>query len=186
MPAETEPQLPVENFLAEREEVLRTWSTGAEVDLEEGISYQLSIPSSRRFTRVLAEADREQRVLVQPRAGVALVDEHIALLRHLQGEADVLPTTIDAYTRQNQYAEAQKGIDRSLQAGRSVLNGACWRRSPWPRASPPSRGEASPTTSPTPRRSPWSGRFGTGSTSTAWSACTRSGGCGSTASPSVR
>ena len=101
MPAETEPQLPVENFLAEREEVLRTWSTGAEVDLEEGISYQLSIPSSRRFTRVLAEADREQRVLVQPRAGVALVDEHIALLRHLQGEADVLPTTIDAYTRQN-------------------------------------------------------------------------------------
>jgi methylaspartate mutase epsilon subunit len=123
MLAETESQLPVEKFLAEREEVLGTWSTGAEVDLEEGISYQLSIPPSRRFTQVLAEADREQRVLVQPRAGVALVDEHIALLRHLQDEADVLPTTIDAYTRQNRYAEAQKGIDRSLEVGRSVLNG---------------------------------------------------------------
>lgn len=112
-----------DQFLAERQEVLKTWSTGAEVDLEEGVAYQLSIPVEKRFSTALERADRERRVLVQPRAGVALVDEHIALLRHLEDEADLLPTTIDAYTRQNQYAEAQKGIDRSLQARRSVLNG---------------------------------------------------------------
>ena len=54
---------------------------------------------------------------------MALVDEHIDLLRCLEAEADLLPSTIDAYTRQNQYAEAQKGIERSREAGRSVLNG---------------------------------------------------------------
>ncbi|MGL5512385.1 MAG: methylaspartate mutase subunit E, partial [Sporomusa sp.] len=33
------------------------------------------------------------------------------------------PSTIDSYTRQNQYKEAQNGIDESLKAGRSLLNG---------------------------------------------------------------
>ena len=59
------------------------------------------------------------------RAGVALIDEHINLLNFLadEGEADLLPSTIDSYTRQNQYQEAQNGIDESLRAGRSLLNG---------------------------------------------------------------
>jgi methylaspartate mutase epsilon subunit len=39
------------------------------------------------------------------------------------GEADLLSTTIDSYTRQNQYKEARKGIEESQQAGRSLLNG---------------------------------------------------------------
>ncbi len=34
-----------------------------------------------------------------------------------------MPTTIDSYTRQNRYAEAQMGIDESRSAGRSMLNG---------------------------------------------------------------
>lgn len=110
-------------FLAEREEVLSTWPTGAEVDLDEGVAYQATIPQDKRVSTVLERADRERRVLIQPRAGVALVDEHIDLLRFLQHEADLLPTTIDAYTRHNQYGEAQKGIERSQEAGRSVLNG---------------------------------------------------------------
>ena len=64
-------------------------------------------------------------MLVQPRAGVALIDEHIGLLKYLEteGEADLLPTTIDAYTRQNRYAEAAKGIEKSITSGTSMLNG---------------------------------------------------------------
>ena len=116
-------RLEPEVFMAEREEVLGTWSTGSEMDLEEGIAYQAAIPTTARVSDALERADRERRVLIQPRAGVALVDEHIELLRFLQDEADLLPTTIDAYTRHNQYAEAQKGIERSQAAGRSVLNG---------------------------------------------------------------
>ncbi|MEG0397642.1 MAG: methylaspartate mutase subunit E, partial [Cetobacterium sp.] len=63
--------------------------------------------------------------LAQPRAGVALISQHIELLNFLdkEGGADLLPSTIDSYTRQNKYENCQKGIEESLKAGRSLLNG---------------------------------------------------------------
>jgi methylaspartate mutase epsilon subunit len=56
---------------------------------------------------------------------VALIDQQILLLKHLEAEggADLLSATIDSYTRQNRYHEAQKGIEESINAGRSMLNG---------------------------------------------------------------
>lgn len=113
-----------EEFLAIRSEVLNTWPTGKDVArLEDGIEYQKTLPSKKRFASVLRKADKTKQVLLQPRAGVALVDDHIKLLRALEAECDLLPTTIDAYTRQNRYEEAQKGIAKSLQEGHSLLNG---------------------------------------------------------------
>ncbi|MBQ7569010.1 methylaspartate mutase subunit E, partial [bacterium] len=112
-----------EVFFAERQEVLQTWPTGADVDLDEAIAYQKQIAPARRFSEALRKAAEARQVLVQPRAGVALVDEHIALLQKLQEDADLLPSTIDAYTRLNQYEEAHKGLERSRAAGRSLLNG---------------------------------------------------------------
>lgn len=38
-------------------------------------------------------------------------------------EADLLPTTIDSYTRHNRYEEAEAGIKESIETGRSMLNG---------------------------------------------------------------
>ena len=62
--------------------------------------------------------------MVQPRAGVAALDSHIELLLHLQeAGADFLPSTIDSYTRQNRYEEAENGIKESIAFGRSLLNG---------------------------------------------------------------
>ncbi|MCL1892859.1 MAG: methylaspartate mutase subunit E [Holophagaceae bacterium] len=110
-------------FSTEQKEVLATWPTGADVDFYEAIEFQKSIPEEKRFSSALAEANKGRKTLIQPRAGVALLNEHIDLLQALSVEADLLPTTIDAYTRQNQYAEAQNGIQRSLEAGRSLLNG---------------------------------------------------------------
>jgi methylaspartate mutase epsilon subunit len=62
---------------------------------------------------------------MQPRAGVCLIKDHIRLLKTLEtdGEADLLPTTIDSYTRQNRYAEAQEAIEESMRDWRSLLNG---------------------------------------------------------------
>lgn len=111
------------DFFAEREEVLKTWPTGRDVDLDEAVAYHRSVSDDKKFTEALKKASKEGRVLVQPRAGVALVDEHIELLQTLGTEADLLPTTIDAYTRLNRYDEAQKGIERSEAAGKSLLNG---------------------------------------------------------------
>ncbi|MCL2171927.1 MAG: methylaspartate mutase subunit E, partial [Defluviitaleaceae bacterium] len=112
-------------FFKLRAEVLGTWKTGAEVDFEEAVEYQLSIPDEKRFSKKLEAADRAGDTLIQPRAGVALPADHIELLQYLEdeGEADLLPSTIDAYTRLNRYGDAQVGIDESIRAGRSLLNG---------------------------------------------------------------
>lgn len=108
-----------------RQRVLEGWPTGAAVNFEEALDYQKKIPRHKRFTVRLETALTKGETLIQPRAGVALVDEQIALLKYLEeeGRADLLPTTVDSYTRQNRYREAQNGIAESEMAGRSLLNG---------------------------------------------------------------
>lgn len=112
-------------FDKERQEVLGQWSTGKEVDLEEALAYQKSIPDNNRFSSKLNTALKTGQTLIQPRAGVALIEEQMNLLRYLEeeGGADLLPTTVDSYTRQNKYHEAANGIEESQIAGRSLLNG---------------------------------------------------------------
>ena len=181
-----------DEFMTERHQVLQTWETGKDVEnFEDGVKYQQSIPDKKRFSLALLKADQEGKTLSQPRAGVALMDEHIALLKTLQEECDLLPSTIDAYTRLNRYEEAAVGIQKSIEAGTSKLNGlpvvnhgvaacwknrsrfatvrrmrACWQKSPWPVASPATKAAVSPTTSLTPNASPWKNPFATGSTAT--------------------
>ncbi|MEG0019234.1 MAG: methylaspartate mutase subunit E [Oscillospiraceae bacterium] len=107
------------------EEVMGQWPTGKEVDLQEAIDYQKAIPDHKSFTKKLNDAKAKGITLIQPRAGVALIDDHIKLLKYLQdnGEADLLPSTIDSYTRQNRFKEAQHGIEESIKEHRSMLNG---------------------------------------------------------------
>lgn len=114
-----------DEFNSMREEVLKHWPTGADVNFEEAVKYHENIPAKKHFAKQLVKAKKNGQTLTQPRAGVALIDEHINLLNFLrtEGEADLLPTTIDSYTRQNQYKEAQVGIEESIKAGRSLLNG---------------------------------------------------------------
>lgn len=119
-------RLPWKDFLAQRQAVLDSWPTGKDVAaLEDGLRYQRAIPEAKNFAKAMAKAKAAGRTLLQPRAGVALIDDHIRLLRYLEteGTADLLPTTIDAYTRQNRYEEAARGIEKSRAAGASLLNG---------------------------------------------------------------
>ncbi len=113
-----------DDFFKIRKEVLTTWETGEGVtDIEDGFQYQSTIPEHKNFAKVIYDAEKAGRTLIQPRAGVALVNEHIELLTKLQEVADLLPTTIDAYTRLNNYEDAQRGIEESRKAGHSLLNG---------------------------------------------------------------
>ncbi|MDR3214792.1 MAG: methylaspartate mutase subunit E [Bacilli bacterium] len=115
-----------EQFYAVRKEVLATWPTGKDVeDLEACIAYAKEVPADKNFAVVLEEADKAGKTLAQPRAGVATIAGHIELMQFLQdvGGADLLPSTIDSYTRQNRYENCQEGIEESLQQGRSMLNG---------------------------------------------------------------
>ncbi|MBU3146465.1 methylaspartate mutase subunit E [Clostridium sp. CF012] len=114
-----------EEFFEIRKEVLSQWPTGSEVDLKEAIEYNKQIPDHKNFAKKLIKAKEEGITLAQPRAGVALIDKHIELLNFLEteGGADLLPSTIDSYTRQNRYDECEIGIKDSISEGRSLLNG---------------------------------------------------------------
>ena len=118
-------RIPDAEFEALRQEVLTQWPTGKDVNLEEAIAYHKAMPESRSFSKKLVAAKREGRTLVQPRAGVPVVEEHIKLMQYLEkyGEADLLPSTIDSYTRQNRYEEAENGIAESIRLGRAMMNG---------------------------------------------------------------
>ena len=118
-------RIPDGEFAALRQEVLSQWPTGKGVDLEEAVAYHKAMPEERIFSKKLLAAKAAGKTLVQPRAGVPVISEHIKLMQHLQdqGEADLLPTTIDSYTRQNRYEEAENGIRESIRLNRAMLNG---------------------------------------------------------------
>ncbi|MGI6157319.1 MAG: methylaspartate mutase subunit E [Saccharofermentanales bacterium] len=114
-----------DEFEAVRKDILTQWPTGKDVNLEEAFAYHQSLPENKVFSHRLNKAKEEGRTLVQPRAGVPLIADMINLLTYLQdvGEADLLPTTIDSYTRQNRYHEAEVGITESARTQKAMLNG---------------------------------------------------------------
>ncbi len=105
--------------------VLNQWRTGQDVRFQEAVDYHHRLAPQKIFANRLEQARLAGDTLIQPRAGVALANEQIELLQYLEkaGEADLLPTTIDSYTRHNQYEAAENGIRESMRAGRSLLNG---------------------------------------------------------------
>lgn len=114
-----------ETFYEIQKEVLQQWPTGKDVNFENAVAFHKGYPESKIFAKKLKEAKQAGRTLIQPRAGVALPEHHVKLLRYLEeeGEADLLPTTIDSYTRLNRYKEAEIGIQESKDHARSMLNG---------------------------------------------------------------
>ncbi|MBQ1257435.1 MAG: methylaspartate mutase subunit E [Clostridia bacterium] len=112
-------------FEWQRKTVLGQWATGKDVSFDEAVKYQQAIPQEKRFSAKLLKAKNEGRTLIQPRAGVPLIESHIKLMQYLQneGEADLLPTTIDSYTRLNRYEEAENGIRESAKQNMAMLNG---------------------------------------------------------------
>lgn len=119
-------KLTEKEFLKERKTVLSSWKTGnaKELDLTEAVLFLKSVPENKNFAIKMAKAKGGARTLVQPRAGVPVLSEHIKLLKHLEASgADFAPSTIDSYTRQNRYMEAEKGIEESKSRNRAMLNG---------------------------------------------------------------
>lgn len=118
-------KMSMDEFRKSQAEAIASWPTGKDVKFEEAVAYHKAMPEHKIFAKKLKKADEEKITLVQPRAGVALLDEHIELLKFLQDEggADLLPTTIDSYTRHNRYNEAKKGMEESVATHKSLLNG---------------------------------------------------------------
>ncbi len=118
-------QIPEDLFRRMRAENLARWPTGAEVDLDEAVDFHKSLPDHRRLAWTMRRAVEEGRCLTQPRGGFATLEMQMELMETLdqQGLADIVPTTTDSYTRNERFAEAQKGVEESKKLGRSMLNG---------------------------------------------------------------
>ena len=113
-------------FLKIRKEVLKSWVTGndSQLNLRNAVKYLKAVPEEKNFAIKLNKAKEEGITLVQPRAGVPELGEHIKLLQYLEKSgADFVPSTVDSYTRQNRYNEAQKGLEESTLRHRALLNG---------------------------------------------------------------
>ncbi|MGG4264540.1 methylaspartate mutase subunit E [Peribacillus simplex] len=113
-----------EKFHKIRNEVLESWPTGKDVDLNESADYLKSLPLNKYFSHLLDIALQKNSILLQPRGGVATIDGQIKLLNAFSDAgAELMPVTIDSYTRQNKYINSERGLSESLTKKSSVLNG---------------------------------------------------------------
>jgi len=112
-------------FAAMRAENLTRWPTGAEVDIDEAVAYHRAMPARKNLSAAMRRANAEGRCLTQPRGGFGTLELQLELMRQLdkEGLADIVPTTTDSYTRNEQWDKARVGIEESEKAGRSMLNG---------------------------------------------------------------
>ncbi len=118
-------RIPIDDFERMRRENLARWPTGALVDIDEAVAYHRALPLHKQLAWVMRKADAEGRCLTQPRGGFGTLELQLELMRELDtaGMADIVPTTTDSYTRNEQWANAERGIEESRKAGRSMLNG---------------------------------------------------------------
>lgn len=121
----SEKPIPDDVFETMRRENLARWPTGAEVDFGAALERHKSLARHKQLAWVMREADRQRRCLTQPRGGFGTFEMQRELMVALdrEGLADVVPTTTDSYTRNEQWRLAQQGIEESEKAGRSLLNG---------------------------------------------------------------
>jgi methylaspartate mutase epsilon subunit len=114
-----------DEFFKERQEVLAQWPTGKDVDLEEAIAFHKSLPSHKVWVNKMKYAKEHGEIYAITGMGKATVEEQIELLTHVEkeGKADILGTSVDSFSRQKNYEEAERGVAESLKRGRSVLNG---------------------------------------------------------------
>jgi methylaspartate mutase epsilon subunit len=120
----TNERIDEDQFLQMRESVLALWPTGKEVDLEEALAYQKSLPDSKSMLKITQRLHAEGKSAIFPRAGTALVEDQISLYRKLvDSGALFLPVTTDSYTRQLEFKKVEAALEETRRTGRKLLNG---------------------------------------------------------------
>ena len=118
-------KLSEDEFFKERQEVLAQWPTGKDVDLEEAIAFHKSLPPHKVWLNKMKYVKEHGETYAITGMGKATIEEQIELLTYVEkeGQADILGTSVDSFSRQNNYKEAERGLAESVKRGRSALNG---------------------------------------------------------------
>ncbi|MBI2586782.1 MAG: methylaspartate mutase subunit E, partial [Rhodospirillales bacterium] len=118
-------EIPADAFAEMRKVNLARWPTGAEVDTDDAVAFHKALPKHKQLGWVMRRAAAEGLCLTQPRGGFGTLELQLELMRALDndGLADIVPTTTDSYTRNEQWSRAAVGIEESKREGRSMLNG---------------------------------------------------------------
>jgi methylaspartate mutase epsilon subunit len=113
-----------ELLMKKRREELDKWPTGKEVDFEEAVAYQKSLPDSKIWWKVMVKLHEEGRMSVFPRAGTPVLEQMIELCQGLRESGVVLiPVTTDSYTRLGQYEKVEEILKECNRTGKTLLNG---------------------------------------------------------------
>jgi methylaspartate mutase epsilon subunit len=111
-------------LMKKRREELDRWPTGKEVDFDEAVAYQKSLPDSKVWWKVMVKLREEGRMSVFPRAGTPVLKDMIELCQSLRESGVVLiPVTTDSYTRLGQYEKVEAILRESERTGKPLLNG---------------------------------------------------------------
>jgi methylaspartate mutase epsilon subunit len=118
-------RLSEEEFFQQRKEVLATWPTGREVDLDEAVEYHKSIPVGKNGALKLMEARRRRVTELFCSSGTDTIAAHTELLRYCRevGKIDYASSYIDSFTRTGRFELAEKGLKEAQASGKKVLNG---------------------------------------------------------------
>ena len=113
-----------ELMLKKRRKELDKWPTGKEVDFEDAVAYQKSLPDSKVWWKVMMKLQAEGRMSVFPRAGHPVLEKMIDICQGLRESGVVLiPVTTDSYSRLGQYEKVQGILDECNRTGKPLLNG---------------------------------------------------------------
>src|SRR4030067_826008 len=113
-----------ELLMKKRREELDKLPHGKEVDFEEAVAYQKSLPDSKVWWKVMKKLEDEGRMSVFPRAGTPILENMIETCRGLREAGVVLiPVTTDSYTRLGQYPQVEDILKECYRTGKALLNG---------------------------------------------------------------
>lgn len=116
--------MPEDEFLKKHEQVLTLWPTGKEVDLEEAVAYNKSLPDDKNMNKMLKKYKAQGKTSLYPRSGTPVLEDEIELLQSLN-EVGVymFPFTTDSYSRNLKFDMAQQALEESIRTGKPKLNG---------------------------------------------------------------
>lgn len=116
--------MPEDEFLKKHEEVISVWPTGKEIDLEEAVAYNKSLPDHKNMNKMLKKFKAEHKTSLYPRSGTPILEQEIELLQGLNKvNVFMFPFTTDSYTRNMRFEMAQQALDESNRTGVAKLNG---------------------------------------------------------------